>query len=99
MRKFLGLFLLAAIVGGSGPAHSQMSPIPGFPPGTFQNRAAIDAPSGGGGTLSLDGHSSSTSTAGQQIAALTTTTGSGQVCAATYGGSGAARLRRLQQRG
>ncbi|SHM37335.1 hypothetical protein [Bradyrhizobium lablabi] len=44
MNRILKLsILLAALLGAMGAARAQMSPLPGFPPGTFQNRAALDA--------------------------------------------------------
>jgi len=51
MRKLFTVWIvLAAIVAPVAAASAQMSPIPGFPPGTFQNRAALDAGGGGGPT-------------------------------------------------
>jgi hypothetical protein len=53
--RFVTLFaplavLVGASVGGSDRAEAQFggSPLPGFPPGVFDNRAALAGPSGGG---------------------------------------------------
>ena len=44
MRKLLTVWIvLAAIVDAGAPALAQVSLMPGFPPGTFQNSAALDA--------------------------------------------------------
>lgn len=52
--RFLRLsILLAALLGAFAPASAQ-SPIASFPPGTFQNRAPLDATAGGGGTVTFD---------------------------------------------
>lgn len=46
-RVLAGLLLAALVL---FPAQAQ-SPIKAFPPGTFQNRASLDAATGGGGTI------------------------------------------------
>ncbi|SDJ61775.1 MULTISPECIES: hypothetical protein [Bradyrhizobium] len=48
MRILKLSILLAVWLGAVGPVSGQMSPIPGFPPGAFQSRAALDAGSAGG---------------------------------------------------
>lgn len=52
---------------------AQTPMLPGFPPGTFQNRAALDAAPAGGVTLSLDG-SVHTPGTGTNVATLTLST-------------------------
>lgn len=56
MRKLLTFVIALASIafGACSPLHAQSSPLLGFPPGVFDNRAALDPPSGGGGlTVSL----------------------------------------------
>lgn len=54
MRKLLTfLIAVAVMVGVSTSAFAQL-PIRAFPPGMFQNRAALDASSGGGSTVVID---------------------------------------------
>jgi hypothetical protein len=45
-RKLLTFFIVLASVafGVCSPASAQSSPIPGFPPGVFSNKAALDPP-------------------------------------------------------
>jgi hypothetical protein len=78
-RRFGIVFALLAVlvganVGGVGQAKAQFggSPLPGFPPGVFQNRAALDAPAAPF-TPAIDGTASCTTGSSPCTFSLTTT--------------------------
>lgn len=68
MRKLLfSLLTLAALCGG---VCAQYVTLPGFPPGVFQDRGAIDAPASGGPSYAFIGYCTSASSTGINTCSL-----------------------------